>query len=258
MKPDRRISGVLRRPRSTREHGFTLVEMSLVLVVIGLILGAVSAGRDLQRNAEYRRIEQRFVGAWEQAYNQYYDRLGVVVGDDPAYPTDVVNFLGITDTGTQDEFRDLGADSEPDVSQANVPQLCGVAPGADASTNTLRLYFEDAGVDLPEGRAFNQEDKFLYVDGNGNQRQVSVCFQWLLPVADGPGAGNTMLLRGLTPDLARTLDSAIDGRVESDQGRFRCVDGDDVTQAACTDWGTNSADDTDLNASVTAAYRMTL
>jgi prepilin-type N-terminal cleavage/methylation domain-containing protein len=34
-----------------RQAGFTLVEMAVVLVIIGVILGAVMIGRDAQRNA---------------------------------------------------------------------------------------------------------------------------------------------------------------------------------------------------------------
>ena len=34
------------------QGGFTLVEMSVVLLVIGLIIGAVSIGKDMQRNAD--------------------------------------------------------------------------------------------------------------------------------------------------------------------------------------------------------------
>jgi len=82
-----------------------------------------------------------------------------------------------------------------------------------------------------------------------------VCFQWLLPVTDGPGAGNTMLIRGLTPDLAKMLDSAIDGRAEGTRGRFRCVTDGLVTEEAC-EWPANVDDDVAFTTPVMAAYRM--
>ncbi len=55
------------RMNRMHQQGFTLVEMSIVLVIIGLILGAVSIGKDLQRDAEYSKIKQKFVDQWVQA-----------------------------------------------------------------------------------------------------------------------------------------------------------------------------------------------
>jgi prepilin-type N-terminal cleavage/methylation domain-containing protein len=235
----------------TKQQGFTLVEMSLVLVVVGLILGAASIGRDLQRNAEYKKVQKNFIDQWELAYYEHYDRIGVVVGDDPAYPTDVINFLAVTDAAAQEQLLDHPPGGFT-FSQTAIPELCG-----DQVTQAvyLRDYLIDAGIDMPSGRAYQQEDKYLFLDPNGNPQQVTVCFQWLIPVADGPGAGNTMLIRGLTPDLAKMLDSAIDGRAEGTRGRFRCVTDGDVTEEAC-EWPANVDDDVAFTTPVMAAYRM--
>lgn len=40
----------------THEHGFTLIELSIVLVIIGLIIGGVLMGRDLIKAAEMRAL----------------------------------------------------------------------------------------------------------------------------------------------------------------------------------------------------------
>ena len=42
----------LQRPRSIVQRGFTLMEMAIVLAIIGLIIGAIVIGKDVQRNAE--------------------------------------------------------------------------------------------------------------------------------------------------------------------------------------------------------------
>src|SRR5437016_11965015 len=39
-----------------RHHGFTLIEMSIVLVIIGLIIGGVLVGRDMIKQAELRKL----------------------------------------------------------------------------------------------------------------------------------------------------------------------------------------------------------
>ena len=42
--------------RAVRRSGFTQVELSVVLVVIGLLAGGILVGRDLIKAAETRRV----------------------------------------------------------------------------------------------------------------------------------------------------------------------------------------------------------
>ena len=59
------------------QHGFTLVEMAIVLAVIGLVIGAIAIAKDVQRNAEYQKIGNKFLYQWKAAYDQHYQRTGV-------------------------------------------------------------------------------------------------------------------------------------------------------------------------------------
>ncbi len=79
------------RRLGARRAGFTLVEMAVVLVIIGLILGAISVGKDVQRNAEYQKVINKFGNGWKKAYDEYYQRTGVVVGDSQTSPTYMVD-----------------------------------------------------------------------------------------------------------------------------------------------------------------------
>ncbi|MGC8736850.1 MAG: prepilin-type N-terminal cleavage/methylation domain-containing protein [Dissulfurimicrobium sp.] len=65
------------------QRGFTLVEMAIVLVIIGIILAAVLKGGELIGNAKIKRFynEQREIFA---ALYTYYDKYGYFPGDDPA------------------------------------------------------------------------------------------------------------------------------------------------------------------------------
>jgi len=69
--------------RKHRQGGFTLVEIAIVLVIIGLLLGGVLKGREMITNAKIKRIENDFAGVSAAIY-AYQDRYGVLPGDDPA------------------------------------------------------------------------------------------------------------------------------------------------------------------------------
>ena len=56
--------------RAHPSRGFTLLELSVVLVIIGLIIGAVTIGKDVQRNAAYQRIATEFVQGWAIGYDK--------------------------------------------------------------------------------------------------------------------------------------------------------------------------------------------
>jgi prepilin-type N-terminal cleavage/methylation domain-containing protein len=63
------------------EKGFTLIEMAIVLVIIGIIIGAVVKGKDVMKSAEQKRLYTTYVRDWQMAYNNYYDRTGWILGD---------------------------------------------------------------------------------------------------------------------------------------------------------------------------------
>ena len=82
------------------QGGFTLIEMAIVLVIIGLIIGAVAIGKDVQRNAEYQKVANKFAMGWKKAYDEHYQRTGVVLGDVQTSPTYMVNGAEATIGGT--------------------------------------------------------------------------------------------------------------------------------------------------------------
>ena len=236
--------------RSSRHAGFTLVEMAVVLAVIGLVLGAVAIAKDVQRNAEYTKITNKYLFQWKQAYDQYYQRMGVVVGDCQPAPTNMIN-------GSETEFGPGSGDVCARQSAwsggsgaAGIPanfdntglRICngagyGAGQGsdntgaADLADQNLRDLMLRAGIGMPPGRGEGFEDRSLYQDTNGNPVEVQICFQWN-PGSTASGAGNVMVVRGLTPDLARFLDQVIDGKPDAREGRFRIQAADQGQGAA--------------------------
>jgi len=68
------------KERLKNANGFTLVELAIVLVIIGIILGAVLKGQELINNAKAERVVNDSRGLVALAYT-FYDRYGRFPGD---------------------------------------------------------------------------------------------------------------------------------------------------------------------------------
>jgi prepilin-type N-terminal cleavage/methylation domain-containing protein len=68
------------------QSGFTLVEIAIVLVIIGLLLGGILKGQEMINQARIKNIMNDFNGI-TAAYYSYQDRYRAIPGDDAAAPT---------------------------------------------------------------------------------------------------------------------------------------------------------------------------
>jgi len=71
-----------------KQAGFTLVEIAIVLVIIGLLLGGVLKGQELINSAKVKNLAQDFRGVSAAIY-AYQDRFRASPGDDAAANTHV-------------------------------------------------------------------------------------------------------------------------------------------------------------------------
>src|SRR5574341_659519 len=65
----------------TKQKGFTLVEIAIVLVIIGLLLGGILKGQEMITQAKIKNVIADFSGV-SAAYHGYQDRYRRIPGDD--------------------------------------------------------------------------------------------------------------------------------------------------------------------------------
>jgi prepilin-type N-terminal cleavage/methylation domain-containing protein len=68
--------------KSKTESGFTLVEIAIVLVIIGLLLGGILKGQEMITQAKIKNLINDFNGV-TVAVTSYQDRYRALPGDDP-------------------------------------------------------------------------------------------------------------------------------------------------------------------------------
>jgi prepilin-type N-terminal cleavage/methylation domain-containing protein len=69
-----------------QQQGFTLVEIAIVLVIIGLLLGGILKGQEMITQAKIKNVVADFSGI-SAAYYGYQDRYRAIPGDDANAPT---------------------------------------------------------------------------------------------------------------------------------------------------------------------------
>lgn len=80
-----------------KQSGFTLVELAIVLVIIGLILAAVLKGQEMIQNAKVKNVVNDLRGV-STAYYAYQDRYKAIPGDD-ATPQNHLGQAGLIGSG---------------------------------------------------------------------------------------------------------------------------------------------------------------
>ncbi len=205
------------------EKGFTLVEMALVLIIIGIIIGAIVKGKDLVRGAEQKRIYSKFVNGWRLSYLNFYDRTGKLLGD--FYDTNAPAGPG------QDGRCDSNIDGAGAVTTADLDTLIS---GGGANYRGL----DTVGLEVPVTNTANDYE-YNYVDSEGTNHTLQVSFLY------NNVAGNTynyMQIDNIPNELAMSLDTMIDGEADGQDGDLLNGDG-------TNDWGVPTT-------AVTARWKM--
>jgi len=197
-----KITDACRIQYRRRQCGFSLLELSVALVVIAIIVGITIVGVDVYRNAMGVRLYSDYIQGWVGAFNTYVTRSGgVLPGDNQQNPTGMV------------------------MGRLNTP-LCDQGGNSLALSTTML----QVGVTLPTGRGPNQAARYVYQDKSGVPHELNVCLvttSWTVPtqsnggIVYSPVTKTVLRISGLTPDLASQLSSMIDGRIDAGLGSLR-------------------------------------
>jgi len=119
----------IKQNQRSAEAGFTLIELSIVLVIIGLIIGGVLVGQDLIRAAEVRATISQ-IEKYNTAVNTFRGKFNAVPGDMNASTTSTFGFAsggtrGATGQGDGNGVIDGGSYASANTSGANWYQSGG-------------------------------------------------------------------------------------------------------------------------------------
>jgi prepilin-type N-terminal cleavage/methylation domain-containing protein len=165
------------------QKGFTLIEMAIVLVIIGIIIGAVIKGKDLVRGGEQKRLYSNFFNAWYIVYNNYYDRTGLILGD--------------SNTSDNNGDRD-GRCSNP-------------------SPSNLISQIKRVGLEPPTSGPTGDATTRTYTDSNGRNEKIDITFQYT------EQHGNIIRVDRIPNEIGIAWDKLIDEQVDGKNGSFRYI-----------------------------------
>ncbi|MCH9670292.1 MAG: prepilin-type N-terminal cleavage/methylation domain-containing protein [Gammaproteobacteria bacterium] len=104
--------------RRAKQAGFTLVEIAIVLVIIGLLLGGILKGQELINSARVRNMADMNAGI-QAAYYGFIDRFRRVPGDWSNTPATAAIGVTINGGGNDNGRIDNGQGGTPIFAEAN-------------------------------------------------------------------------------------------------------------------------------------------
>ena len=180
--------------------------MAIVLIIIGIIMGAVVKGKDVMKSAEQKRLYTTFAREWQIVYNNYYDRTGWILGDD---------------------------DSNTNTTRDG---LCGDS-GSLATAAQLNLQLTYVGLNPPAVGPTNATNVRTYTDAWGRQYTLTLQF------ANNATFGNFIQItsaNGIPYDLGMAWDKIIDGTRDGDVGDLLYVPST-ASSTVAGNWPANAA-----------------
>lgn len=213
-----------------KQSGFTLIELAIVLVIIGLLLGGVLKGQELINSAKVKNMATDFKNVQVYIYG-YQDKFHALPGDDAAPQNHVNNGTKATTAGqTQgngviEGGWNTAADGDESCVFWQHVRLAGLAPGSTT-------------VSCAAGNSYQPKN----ADGGIIGVQSISGFTTITKLADGANApmngAYVVCSAGVLGKYAKQLDTTLDDG-EANTGSMRVADpntaGQSITSAAIAD-----------------------
>ncbi len=184
----------------TKQKGFTLVEIAIVLVIVGLLIGGVLKGQEMITNAKLKRVESDNAGIAAAMFS-YQDRYLQLPGDDDAAGGANGRFTLFAAT------PDINGNSNGSIEGPWVGNLAAADP--DKETANFWRHLRAAGL-IP-GAGLDDTQPTNAYGGNIGLRDGSLLI-----------AGHVTVFGSIEGPIAKILEARLDdglpqsGRIQSD------------------------------------------
>ena len=197
----------------TKKNGFTLVEIAIALVIVGLLTSGALVGQEMVTNAKLKRIESNNAGIAAAIFS-YQDRYLRLPGDDSGAKT---RFSIYTDTINDPAAADINGDSSGSIDGSWLG-------AANSETSNVWKHLRAAGL----------------IPGSGDDdTQPPNAFGGTIGLRDGSLliAGHVLVCSYIEGPVAKILEHRLDdgvpatGRVQSDISAA-LMDGTNISSSA--------------------------
>jgi len=193
-----------------KQKGFTLVEIAIVLVIVGLLIGGVLKGQEMITNAKLKRIESDNAGIAAAMFS-YQDRYLQLPGDDSAAQARFDLYTASADNGDGDGIID------------------GLWTPAAATDETAMFWKHLRAAGLVPG-------------GGNDTTQPSNAYGGLIGIRDGSLgiAGHVTIFGQLEGPIAKIIEARLDdgvpntGRIQSGISSGTAINMDTASTGSAT------------------------
>ena len=207
----------------TKQSGFTLIEIAIVLVIIGLLLGGVLKGQELINSAKVKNLATDFRNIPLYFYG-YQDRFKALPGDDARV---VANLTGATLATTPTSKQGNGV-------------IDGVWNSATTTDESLLFWQHVRLAGLAAGPTSTGDANYILRNSDGGRIGVQSNVGFLTITGPGTAMSGSYIIcsDGILGSYVKQLDTTLDDR-ETSTGSLRAIvsgdTGDAVTSAAIVD-----------------------